>query len=66
VTRWAGDHHRLRRLRCRFAAMVLPGDVIQFSGRVAGEAGGLLQLELEAVNQKGEMVLSKGFAEVTA
>jgi len=65
VTRWAGDHHRLRRLRCRFAAMVLPGDVIQFSGRVAGEAGGLLQLELEAVNQKGEMVLSKGFAEVT-
>ncbi len=66
VNTWAGDHHRLRRLRCRFAAMVLPGDVIQFSGRVASEVEGLIQLELEAVNQKGEMVLTKGFAEVTA
>src|SRR3979409_2430765 len=34
VVGWAGDHRRLRRLRCRFAGMVLPGDVITFNGRV--------------------------------
>lgn len=66
VVGWAGDHRRLRRLRCRFAGMILPGDVITFTGAVAGEEGGLVRLELNAHNQKGERVLTKALAEVAA
>jgi acyl dehydratase len=66
VVAYAGDHRRIRRLRCRFSGMVLPGDTITFSGRVAGEEGGLIKLELSAENQRGERVLSKAVAEVAA
>jgi acyl dehydratase len=66
VVAYAGDHRRLRRLRCRFSGMVLPGDVITFSGRVAESPGDLVRLELEAQNQKGEKVLTKALAELTA
>ena len=64
VVAYAGDHRRIRRLRCRFSGMVLPGDTITFTGRVAGEEGGLTTLELSAENQKGERVLTKALAEV--
>lgn len=60
-----GDPRRVKKLRCRFSGMVLPGDTITFSGRVLGEAEGVTRLELNAENQKGERVLSKAFAEVT-
>ena len=53
VVAYAGDHRRLRRLRCRFSGMVLPGDTITFTGHVASEEGGLVRLELNAENQKG-------------
>jgi acyl dehydratase len=66
VVAYAGDHRRLRKLRCRFAGMILPGDTITFSGHVAGEAEGLVRLELEAANQRGERVLTKALAEVAA
>ena len=66
VVAYAGDHRRLRRLRCRFAGMILPGDTITFTGHVAGEEAGLIRLELEAANQKGERVLTKALAEVAA
>jgi len=66
VVAYAGDHRRLRKLRCRFSGMVLPGDVITFSGRVAEASGNLVRLELEAQNQKGERVLTKALAELTA
>jgi acyl dehydratase len=66
VVAYAGDHRRLRRLRCRFSGMVLPGDTITFTGRVAGNEDGLVRLELNADNQKGERVLSKALAELTA
>jgi acyl dehydratase len=66
VVAYAGDHRRLRRLRCRFSGMVLPGDTITFSGRVAGEEDGLVRLELNAENQKGERVLTKALAELEA
>jgi acyl dehydratase len=65
VVAYAGDHRRLRRLRCRFSGMVLPGDTITFTGEVAGEEDGVVRLELSAENQKGEKVLTKGVAEVT-
>jgi acyl dehydratase len=66
VVAYAGDHRRLRRLRCRFSGMVRPGDTITFTGRVAGEEGGLVRLELNAENQKGEKVLTKALAELEA
>jgi acyl dehydratase len=66
VVRWTGDHRRLRLLRCRFSGMVRPGDSISFSGRIISEAGGLIELELEAQNQNGENVMTRARAQVTA
>ena len=66
VVAYAGDHRRLRRLRCRFSGMLLPGDTITFTGHVAGTDGGLVRLELNADNQRGERVLTKALAELEA
>jgi acyl dehydratase len=66
VVDYAGDHRRLRRLRCRFSGMILPGDTITFTGHVAGTDGGLVTLELNAENQKAERVLTKAMAELQA
>jgi acyl dehydratase len=55
-----GDPRRLRRLGCRFAAMVRPGDRVSFGGRAA--AGG--EVELWARNQAGEDVLTRARAEL--
>ncbi|HXJ47991.1 MAG TPA: MaoC/PaaZ C-terminal domain-containing protein [Candidatus Acidoferrum sp.] len=56
----AGGPQRLRRLYCRFAGMVVPGDTVTFTAEPA-EPG---RLELRAVNQRGEPVLTKSIAEV--
>lgn len=55
----AGGGTRLRRLSCRFAGMVVPGDTVTFTAEPAGEG----KLELRAVNQRGEAVLTKSAAE---
>ena len=55
----AGGPDRLRRLYCRFAGMVVPGDTVTFVA--AEEVPG--KLRLSAVNQKGEAVLTKSVAE---
>jgi len=55
----AGGGGRLRRLYCRFAGMVEPGDTVTF----AAEEAGLGKLALSAVNQRGEPVLTKASAE---
>lgn len=60
-----GEPRRVRKLRCRFSGMVLPGDTITFNARVLGEEAGVSRLELTAENQKGERVLSKAYAEVS-
>ncbi|HSS59875.1 MAG TPA: MaoC/PaaZ C-terminal domain-containing protein [Candidatus Limnocylindrales bacterium] len=57
----AGGPERLRRISVRFAGMVVPGDTVTFS---ATRAGGE-KLELTAVNQKGEAVLTKATAETS-
>lgn len=54
----AGGPQRLRRLSCRFSGMVRPGDTVVFR---AEEADGRIQIT--AVNQDGEAVLSKAIAE---
>ncbi len=56
----AGGPQRLRRLYCRFAGMVVPGDTVTF----AAEPDGAGRLTLRAVNQRGEQVLTKSVAEV--
>ena len=58
----AGGGGRLRRLYCRFAGMVVPGDTVTFSA----EPSGPFKLDLRAVNQRGEAVLTKGAAEFAA
>jgi acyl dehydratase len=56
----AGGPDKLRRLYCRFAGMVVPGDTVTFTAEPAGPG----KLELRAVNQRGEPVLTKSIAEV--
>ena len=55
----AGGPEHLRRLFVRFAGMVVPGDTVTFTATPDGEG----KLELIAVNQKGEAVLTKSSAE---
>ncbi|HEV2034583.1 MAG TPA: MaoC/PaaZ C-terminal domain-containing protein [Candidatus Dormibacteraeota bacterium] len=55
----AGGGTRLRRLSCRFAGMVVPGDTVTFTAEPADTG----RLELRAVNQRGEPVLTKSTAE---
>jgi acyl dehydratase len=55
----AGGPRRLKRLFVRFAGMVLPGDTVTFTATPSGEG----KLELSAVNQQGEAVLTKASAE---
>jgi acyl dehydratase len=55
----AGGAGRLRRLYCRFAGMVEPGDTVTFAAEEAGPG----KLALSALNQRGEPVLTKASAE---
>ncbi len=54
----AGGPDRLRRLSVRFAGMVVPGDVVTFTAEPAGEG----TLEIKAINQRGEAVLTRASA----
>jgi acyl dehydratase len=55
----AGGPERLLRLYCRFNGMVVPDDTVTFTAEPAGPG----RLELRAVNQRGEPVLTKSVAE---
>ena len=55
----AGGPDRLTRLYCRFAGMVVPGDTVTFTAERVGPG----RLELRALNQKGEQVLTKATAD---
>jgi acyl dehydratase len=57
----AGGGSRLRRLSCRFAGMVVPGDTVTFTAEPVRTSPG--KLDLRAVNQRGEPVLTKSTAE---
>lgn len=56
-----GGGERLRRLYCRFAGMVVPGDTVTFTAEPTGPG----KLDLRAVNQRGEAVLTKASADFT-
>ena len=46
---------RLRRLSCRFAGMVEPGDTVTFTADEAAPG----KLQIKAVNQHGDVILTK-------
>ncbi len=58
LTDWLKEGGELKRINCKFVGMVLPDDVITSRGKVVKkyEEGGekLIDVEVEAVNQKGE------------
>ncbi len=66
VTDWLGRRSGLKRLQGRFAAMVLPGDEIRCTGVITAkdETQRRLIVRITARNQRGELVLTKGIAEV--
>jgi acyl dehydratase len=55
----AGGGQRLRRLVCRFAGMVVPGDSVTFSVETVSPG----KLSISAVKENGEPVLTKSSAE---
>ena len=59
VAEEAAGGRPLRRLACRFAGVVEPGDTVTFVAEPAGPG----KLALRAVNQRGEPVLTKAAAE---
>jgi len=63
LARVAGEPARLRRLFCRFAGMVSPGDTVTFRGEPQeGSDDG--RVRLTAVNQDGQPVVSKAIAQL--
>ena len=59
LARAAGPPDRLRRLTCRFSGIVRPGDTVTFAAEPAGGS-----VQLTALNQDGEPVLSRASAEL--
>ncbi|HEY0829862.1 MAG TPA: MaoC/PaaZ C-terminal domain-containing protein [Candidatus Dormibacteraeota bacterium] len=56
----AGGPEHLRRMSVRFAGLVEPGDTVTFTATPDGES----KLELGALNQRGQAVLTKASAEI--
>lgn len=65
LVQWVGDPRRIRKFGVRFSTIVWPGDVIHCQGSIRKVENGVATCDLQAVNQKGEVVV-KGTAEVTA
>ncbi len=59
LARVAGEPRRLRRLSCRFAGMVRPGDTVTFRGE---EREG--RVRLTALNEEGQPVVTKAVADL--
>jgi acyl dehydratase len=66
VSRWAGGSAQLAALQCRFSKPLLAGDTITCTGTVVAvdEVDGLATVEVEAVSDRGERVLTNARAQV--
>ena len=66
VARWAGGNDRVASISCRFSKPLLPGDTITCSGTVIAvdEENGIATLDVSAVSDRGDTVLSNGRASV--
>lgn len=61
--RYLGDPGRVTKVRLRFSRPVAPGDVVTFTGTVTEVADGRVVAEVEAVNQRDEVVLKGAVVE---
>lgn len=64
IISWAGDIRGLKKLKVRFSKPVYPEDVITITGKVKEIKGNRVLVEITAVNQKNEKVITKGVGEV--
>ena len=66
LSRWAGSADRLMSLEVRFSKPLVAGGTNTCTGRVVAvdEAGGIATLDVEAVSDRGERVLTNGRATV--
>lgn len=64
VLQWAGSDSYLLELHCRFSKPLLPGDTLTCTGRVTDVDDSVVTLELEAVSDRGDRVLTNGRARV--
>jgi len=66
LSRWAGGSERVAAVAVRFSKPLLPGQTITCTGRVVSidTASGLVELEVEALSDAGERVLTNGRATV--
>lgn len=66
VARWAGGFDRVASIAVRFSKPLIVGDTITVSGRVTevDATTGIATLELDAVSDRGDRVLSNGRASV--
>jgi acyl dehydratase len=64
VARWAGGYDRVASMAVRFSKPLLRGDTLICSGRVVDvdAIAGLVHLEVGAVNDRGDRVLTNGRA----
>jgi acyl dehydratase len=66
VARWAGGYDRVASMAVRFSKPLLRGDTILVNGRVTevDATAGVAHLEVEAVSDRGDRVLTNGRASV--
>ncbi|HEY6379179.1 MAG TPA: MaoC family dehydratase [Candidatus Dormibacteraeota bacterium] len=66
VAAWAGGYDRVASISVRFSRPLIAGDTITCTGRVADVdvAAGMAGLELEALSDRGDRVLTNGRASV--
>jgi acyl dehydratase len=66
ISRWAGGNENVHGLECRFSKPLQAGDTIICSGHVVAVDAdlGIATLEVEAVSDRGERVLTNGRATV--
>jgi acyl dehydratase len=61
--RYLGDPGRVTKVKVRFSRPVAPGDVVTFTSTVTEVAQGRVVAEVEAVNQRDEVVLKGAVVE---
>jgi len=62
VGRWADDPSKLKKLKVRFKKPVKPNDDLTFKATVSAKDEDSVTLEIEAVNQNGDVVISNAEA----
>jgi len=58
LTEWIGKEGRISKLEVRFEQVVRPGDKITFSGSIRARSENIIECDIEACNDKEEIVLT--------